>query len=252
MIEKLFRLKAFTLIETMVVLLIVAILALVGVGQLSKMRAARLESSAEKLAALLSTARSSSVGLGCPTRIVVCQNLNCEGIDSQTVTAQGSSSPLGLFLGSSGNAALFVGLIRQMAPCNMGTNVAGDGLANWDFHKKPIAIANDLVLSPIYNTASGVISYANADAAVGTTLERADVAGSFWFDPDLTYQVPVDDGLTATGATVAFQIQYNTCNPATDEDCYGMFVVLAPDGQVSTLPCLRGTRANNSNICFNP
>ena len=244
--------RGFTFIEILISLLIVALLAGIGVSQMSRIRSSRLEDTATKVAALVSDARTAALELGCPTRLVVCQNVNCSGVSTQTVSSQGTAVPKGKYIGSGGVASLYIGIIRQTAPCYAGASSATDGFANWDFFKKPLAIANDTVMSPIYNPLSGVMSYANADGVVGATLTSANVAGSFWINSDLSFQIPVTNGASSTGETVAFQLQYNDCNPATDDSCYGMFVMMAADGKVSTKPCIRGARTNNTDICFNP
>ncbi len=249
-----FHLFGFTLIELMITVLVIAAVAMVGVNGLQKrLVQAGLESGAESLASDLSAARSSAILKQCPTRMIICLNPNCANVAAQNISRQSSVS--GNYIGTATTAAAYFATIRQTIPCsaNAGTDAVLDGFTNWDFENKPRRLPKGVVFSAIYSSASGSINDTNADAAWAggsPTLAQSDVGNSLWFDSDSTFYIPVLTNLTSDGNYIAFQVNSASCNPATDDSCYGYFVTMSPGGEAATKPCSKGTRANNSDTCF--
>lgn len=242
--------SGFTLMELMITVVVIGLVAMVGVNGVQKrLVQSGLESAADALAAELSEARSSAILKQCPTRMVICMNANCANVDTQAISAQSSSA--GNFIGTAAGPATYYAIIRQTVPCST-ADLSGVGFANWDFDGKPKKLPSGVAFAPIYTSASGSINDTNADAAWGggASLLVTDVGNSLWFDSDATFYIPVAANTTSDGNAIVFQLKSQSCNPATEDSCYGYFVTISPGGDTAAKPCSKGNRADNSDTCF--
>lgn len=250
-----FKQSGFTLVELMVVLALAIILATVGaISMNSRVSISRVESAAERIASDLAYARKAALFKGCPTRVILCGDPNCQ----QTGVADGANNVIGV----GGEPARFYGILRLSQDDTLGNAICpnpdwvpedADGFIHWDFDRKPQQISRGAGVTAIYNGAGGVMDSSNdfvpgeGDAAEATSL---------WFPTtfEATPNVPVDDGTMSAdfdSAQIYFQIQLDDCEPDdADSDCLGILVGLTQGGEARVVPCDAGGRTDATETCY--
>lgn len=254
--------------ELMVVVVIVVSLVAAAYFSLGpRISVTRVESAALTLAELLETARAQALLKRCPTRIVLCQTRECPPAE----LAESVETADGGFIANDSNGVpvSFIGVLRRaqytnnIASCFVpGGSAPADGYAEWDFELRPQAISQNIVISSIYDTASGGV-WDDGDWSSITSLEAGD---SVWFPRSLTVttglnelRVPANIPINAASNReneaetlfIFFQVKEPGCDPASDGDCVAYFVGLNESGEGVVQPCVRDSeRGTTKDACF--
>jgi len=217
-----------SIIELMVVVLIVVVVAGAALfGSYSTVKKAKVHSFAQELGSILERARSLAIHGGCPTRIILCDTINC-------------ALPISLNANDSQLNAKSIALLR-FAPrdsnldCFSGLHSSADGFENWDFEMKPIRIPTEIGISAIYGTV-GALDVSDWHNRLTDSAQK-----SIWFSVrGETRSSAVDPQINQDLGKVFFQISAHNCNPSLSSNCLGLLVSVDSDGRPHTTSCGSG------------
>lgn len=253
------KIKAFTLMELMIVVAIIAIISVIGgISINSRLRVSRLEDAALALASDASYARTSALFKGCPTRFVFCSDRLCPSTDISGVSVEAD--------------ARYYATLRlsqyadSTADCYVSGSTDSDdslGVLNaFDFDRKPQAIPNGIKFKFIYQGGSS-----NFDQDKWTNFDKgsSEANNSLWFpssidDSDANVGVanvpdsdPDANMMDASGGNyILFQLQFDDCDPTdSGDDCLAYFVVMDTSGETNIKRCENcNDRSANADCCF--
>lgn len=217
--------RAFTTIELMVVVTIGLILmAAAAFSSYATIKKARLTKFGTELGSLLERARGMAVSRGCPTRLILCDQINCQG-------------PVQLSSSQNSIRAVSVGLLRY-APvdtqldCSSPLHSGDDGFDFWDLDARPILIPSGISISAIY-AGSGTLDVSDWSQSSSMAANR-----SIWFQADGQFRSPSESAfIDDKKGLVYFQIRDESCDPLLDDQCVGWLISMDRDGASHLTSC---------------
>jgi len=252
--------KGFTLVELMVTVAIIVILSVVaGVSINSRIQVARLESAAQQLVSDLSYARSAAMFKGCSTRLIFCNTKACTSSPAGPVVVASVTATNGAttVVGSGTTPSLYYAILRNSSTdtvtphtCSSSTAVpnTSDGYAEWDFDRRPQQISQGLAFQHFYSPGFGYQKdwWQSSDP---------DSLNSIWFTVSLgEATIPLAAltfGNALSGDPIIMQVQFDSCVPATADDCPAYLITMGSGGNVQMVKCAPGARtADDSDFCF--